>query len=85
MRSGLSGVSCARMRWMVNVCEGDLVSWDGVIVRVVAVLVRRSAGGDRWWWGWRAIGVAGDARGLDLDLDLEFGIGFGRQFWSSCW
>lgn len=74
MRSGLSGDSCARMRWMVKVCEGDLVSWVGVIVRVVAVLVRRSAGGERRWWGWRAIGVAGVVRGLDLDL--EFGIKF---------
>jgi hypothetical protein len=64
---------------MVKVCEGDLVSWVGVIVRVVAVLVRRSAGGERRWWGCRAMGVAGVVRGLDLDL--EFGIKFG---WYVC-
>ncbi|CAG7948235.1 unnamed protein product [Penicillium nalgiovense] len=63
------------MRWMVKVCEGDLVSWVGVIVRVVAVLVRRSAGGERRWWGWRAIGVAGDVRGLDLDLEFDIKVG----------
>lgn len=77
MRSGLSGASCARMRWTVKVGEEGLVSWVGVIVRVVAVLVRRSAGGERRWLGWRAIGVAGDVRGLDFDFDLEMGMGFG--------
>lgn len=74
MRSGLSEGSCARMRSTVKVGEEGLVSWVGVIVKVVAVLVRRSAGGERRWWGWRAIGVAGDVRGLDFEFDLE-GIG----------
>lgn len=75
MRSGLSGGSCARMRWTVKAGEEGLVSWVGVIVRVVAVLVRRSAGGERRWWGLRAIGVVGVVRGLDFDFDLEVDMG----------
>lgn len=37
------------MWWTVKAGEAGLVSWVGVIVRVVAVLVRRSAGGERRW------------------------------------
>jgi hypothetical protein len=57
----------------VKAGEGGLVSWVGVIVKVVAVLVRRSAGGERRWLGRRAIGVVGDVRGLVFDLGLGIG------------
>ena len=60
---------------LVWAVEGGLVSCVGVIVRIVAVFVRRSAGGERRWWGWRAIGVAGDMRGLDLGLGIGLGGG----------
>ena len=62
-----------RVRWTVKVGEGGLVSWVGVIVRVVAVLVRRSGGGERRWVGWSAIGVVGVVRGLIFDLGLGIG------------
>lgn len=45
------------------------------------MLASRSAGGERRWWGWRAIGVAGDMRGLVFDLELRLGIGIAVWWW----